>query len=695
MTERAVAGDDNVQRHTPRALCKECGDAQIVALCCNCTAFLCGRHHRLADLEQIRRMLSSPFQRRHRRPVDRPNALDRVPDAMESSISAPPERIAKVESEDDRAASVNPQFTEPKSLRRRHFCPRCLPAGDQYDLHTWGSLIAITLSILLLGSVPLVGVVVLVSAIAWFGTRVLLGFVRRRRRGRRYSRLLFLAPRIRKLDLTEVVEGRCELDDARQQSMVFDEARGAIDLGLRWTSKDATITDHYRKRTRADRRALVRAEAGHLVLHGAGLPPIERSNGCETPHPALISLRPCVGDHEVLTHVEGHGDARWDLALTYKLDEGEIGRQLAVWITPSFAPNSQRRALDLRVQWRTVQPVSDPDDGPVLTAKELSRVALEVPGAWGPVQQVTLDDVEQTIVGSGTTGRTRIEWKKPRIESTPRGSRDLSASFFRPVDESATVSGEVEIKFAEAVSGVTSLHLHGPGGGRRRDGARATMKTKVRVRFTLSLAGIQHQESRTVPDAAANATETESRPFPNTRPDQHLVTGLVQQLADQRFLVKSVVEHPARPGRGVGLQYRVWDVTGRRYRGVHPVDFRITISGDEAEAGTSSPSTASIRLIVRGVHASRAMEEEIVKAHEEIWARIETAVEFAEAGANGNAPRLPSEPLSAIGRRAARLDGTLLSLASMVEGAEREGAISTQLAERLLEAIESGRPGAG
>ncbi len=64
--------------------------------------------------------------------------------------------------------------------------------------------------------------------------------------------------------------------------------------------------------------------------------------------------------------------------------------------------------------------------------------------------------------------------------------------------------------------------------------------------------------------------------------------GLVQQLADQRYLVKSVVEHPSRPGRGVGLQYRVWDVTGRRYRGVYPIDFRITVAGDEAEAGATS-----------------------------------------------------------------------------------------------------------
>jgi hypothetical protein len=361
-----------------------------------------------------------------------------------------------------------------------------------------------------------------------------------------------------------------------------------------------------------------------------------------------------------------------------------------VWVTPSLTPDSDRRALDLRVQWCTTNHITDPDDGPPLTAKELTSVVLNVPGAWGAVQHATLEDVEQTVVGQNPDGTKRVEWKKAEITKTARGSCELSVSFARPVDASATVTGEVEIAFSEAISGITGVQMHAPGGERRRDGVRPKIKTKVRVHFELSLSDIRYQESRTVPDAAVDSSATtESRTFPGTRPDQHLVVGLVGQLSEQRHLVKSVVEHQPRPGRGVGLQYRVWDVTGRRYRGVHPIDFRVTVAGDEAEAGATAQSSTSIRLIVRSVHASEEMEAEILKAYEEIWARIGTAVEAADTGADGNKPRRQFEPIAKIGAHAAHLQGTLLSIESLLGEAEREGRISTELAGHLHEVIES------
>ena len=70
------------------------------------------------------------------------------------------------------------------------------------------------------------------------------------------------------------------------------------------------------------------------------------------------------------------------------------------------------------------------------------------------------------------------------------------------------------------------------------------------------------------------------------------------------------------------MQNRVWDVTGRRYRRMHPIDFRLTITGDDAETGSPHPSTTSIRLVVRGVYTTKDMEAEIVAAHEELWGRV-------------------------------------------------------------------------
>ncbi len=98
-------------------------------------------------------------------------------------------------------------------------------------------------------------------------------------------------------------------------------------------------------------------------------------------------------------------------------------------------------------------------------------------------------------------------------------------------------------------------------------------------------------------------------------------------------------------------------------------------------------------MIVRDVHASTTMKDEILKAYEEIWAQIETAVKASEARAVGNVPRRQSEPLAAIGEHAAHLKATLLSVESVLGEAEREGRISTKLAEQLHDAIEFSRAG--
>lgn len=69
-----------VRQHTPRALCQECGDDEVTALCCNCAGFLCSRHSQVADLEELRRIANSVFRRRIHRYDDGPDVLDRVPD---------------------------------------------------------------------------------------------------------------------------------------------------------------------------------------------------------------------------------------------------------------------------------------------------------------------------------------------------------------------------------------------------------------------------------------------------------------------------------------------------------------------------------------------------------------------------------------------------------------------------------------
>ena len=497
------------------------------------------------------------------------------------------------------------------------------------------------------------GIVILAASALWLVVRLVVGLRRRRDRERRLQKLLFLDPLIKKLELTETITGRYCLDPA---TLVVRKVTGTLDAGL---GVDPRSRDEGRAAgagaTKGPAATCSMRRPATLSCEVQGSPgsSFHRMRGHPSDPGFGCALK--LDDQPWLAGPDGGGDALWNFQLTYSPSPKADGGCRCGLRRPSRQATSrsgQVVGLESPVA-RLAHPLADPDDPPPLTAKELTSVHVDVPAAWGTVLQVTTDDVEQTVVGFAADGRTRIEWRKPKIAATPRGECMLSVSFDRPIDQHATIDGKIEATFAEAVSGTEGVRMYANGGGRRRDGAKPTVQTKIAVDFALSLAGVRHQTSRTVPDSTKD--ETETRSFPGTRPDQHLVVQLVQQLSDHRYLVKSVAENPARPGRGVGVQNRVWDVTGRRYRGVHPIDFRLTITGDDAETGSTHPSTTSIRLVVRGVYTTEEMEAEIVAAHEELWGRVIAVIDESNAGADGHLPRREGEPLAGVGTRAAHL----------------------------------------
>jgi hypothetical protein len=223
--------------------------------------------------------------------------------------------------------------------------------------------------------------------------------------------------------------------------------------------------------------------------------------------------------------------------------------------------------------------------------------------------------------------------------------------------------------------------------------------------FELSLAAIRYQDVRLVPDPRLDTergpdgeVRDDSRPFPRTQPDQHLVAELVDQLSAGGCIVKSVVENPPRPGRGPGFQHRVWDITGRVYRGVHPTDFRIAVTGEEAEPGAGDPETA-VRLQVRGAYATDEMAQFIVARYDELWGRIETAAAASQVGADGRDIRNVDEPLAGSAVWAATLRRELEFVhVALTELRDAEGMAPEharrldELCVRIEDTLSGGRP---
>lgn len=500
--------------------------------------------------------------------------------------------------------------------------------------------------------------------------------------------LLFLDPRVRKLAVTETVTGRCELDEDMAVVSEVESVGGEIAVDAAWTRANTALAKRHLDRYDPKRESVLRAVSGALVIGGGGQYKVSEPDG-DPLRPGVVTLRPRLNDHPALRDKDGRGDLRWRIRVGYTPDRPADGWTPLVWLTPSFTPNAERRSLDLLVQWNTSRPSPLPTDLTPPTAKTLARVTVNAPTEWGEVDQLTVDDVELTVVGRRSATERSIEWRKAKVAPSTRGQRMLSMSFQHVIDGDARITGEVEVLFERALSGITDVHLHAAGGARRKDRPTATVQTKVVVAFDLRVARGSYQSVRVVPDLLRDEdTRDERRHYEGVVPDAQLVAKLVSVLGGHRHLVKSVVESPARPGSHAGVQNRMWDITGRWYHGVHPTDFRLTVSGEETGPGAEVPPSTQLRLLVHGAYATGEMEEQIIGVHTTMWSRCDSVLAASAMGLSGH-QRLGEESLAAASARTADLENVLISVRSAVTAADRGGRLPTDFVRQIVDDIDS------
>ncbi|WP_433555795.1 hypothetical protein ACQPWY_25685 [Pseudonocardia xinjiangensis] len=575
----------------------------------------------------------------------------------------------------------------PRSIKDRHFCANCMPIGTALDPVVMIAAVVAGVGVLIIPSSTVIGLALIGLSVFRILVRLWRGW--RRRKGDLATQELFLDPRITKLATVETLKGRCALDENRDYMSEVKEVAGRIEVEAIWSRTNNADAQKHRKQVALGAQESLRAVAGTLIVSGGGQRTLRSTEDVVVTHPSAIRLRPRVEEHSVLSTPDGRGDPRWRFSVDYELAEPDQGWKMPVWLTPSFAPDSDRRALELRVQWRTEELGEDMRDDEMLLAKELTSVVVLVPGEWGEVTQVEMAEAEQCTVGSiDRRGRRRIEWRKPNVATAARGMCRLAVSFDRRIDVGSRIAGEVQMRFDRTLSGVASVDVHAAGGARRHQRIHRVTRTDVSLSFNLSLAAVRYQAIRSVPDRAKDKDFREQNFYPGIVPDHQCVAELVEQLSNDGYYVKSVVENPPRPGSSARVVNRVWDISGRRYHRLHPTDFRIIMTGEEPESGSDVAGSATVRVTVKGAYASTEMERRILREHEQLWKRIDTTLRAMRKGADGVSLRAPGEPADIESARSAVMTNVLLSVQEMVAEAEREGAMPTTVARSIIDRID-------
>ena len=122
--------------------------------------------------------------------------------------------------------------------------------------------------------------------------------------------------------------------------------------------------------------------------------------------------------------------------------------------------------------------------------------------------------------------------------------------------------------------------------------------------------------------------------FAEVVPDHSAVIALTNAISEQGYYVKRVIENPPQVGAHANRVNRYWDIAGRRYRGVYPIDFHLIVTGEEVYDGDirAHGGTTQTTLTVQGAFANPTMEAQVEGVWEQLHDLIAETCDSARGG---------------------------------------------------------------
>jgi hypothetical protein len=483
-----------------------------------------------------------------------------------------------------------------------YHCQECGHAVVGYRL----ALGAVGLAVTAVGLItvllePVAGLALVVAGILLAGWAHLTA--RRRIAQQRTGLPLALQPKINDVRLTERLGVNITLAPQGRYTTSLRPVEGGISVALVFGRPDRERLDRYARKRASDRDT--RFCAGCLVLHG----PVDIAAQPDLPGP-VRRLEGTTGAYPVFRADDPHASSSFPLALTYRLVREPVIKEGPVWVTPSLVPESDRRALELDIQWVDLGPRDKR-----LSLDVIELIQLRYPVSWGNVERASHRAIQSGAAEDcgGPEALRRVEWRQLLPTEQQRQARQLKLTirFEGKIRSEDRVSGRLEATMNGALSGLDKVRLYSSLGRRRDDWRGAAIRTRIEADFKLSLRSIRYQDVLIVPERHVREDDSNADQF-DVIPNDDMVISLTNALSED-YYVKRVIEHPPRSGGRADHVQRYWNIAGRRYEGVYPIDFHIVLTGEEIHRGGIRPvgGTTKITIVVQGAYTNDEMKARI------------------------------------------------------------------------------------
>jgi hypothetical protein len=472
-----------------------------------------------------------------------------------------------------------------------------------------------------------------------------------------------LFPHVDSVDVIERLNGKVSLSGGAYASTAQEHIQGEITIAMS-VNDGQDLLRQYRRKYRLQQQEPVRFAAGFAMIRG-------KAGVCFAGEQSMV-LKDGVGlsfsgnsaaGHPLFETVPGQPPGDWKPVARYEVQQSRAPREIPLWIVPSVVPSSDRRTLEIDLHWNELG-----IEGRKLNLTGFELIELDVPKGWGAVEGYV---PEGPTIGAGDKGRRIIRWEQlepkdrggDQQRPVPEGkSRPLILHFEKPIlpeqdeddpekpeqptsaeAENLLIKGTLKATFGGTLSGIERMDIYLPGGAAllplRPDGqpVRQSLpdiqgRTEVTVQFSIGLEDIRYQEDWVAPDDSnarrrradaegsgwdtqPGSDDTEKIKFRsktdefNVVPDYLMVTQLTNLIGKEGYYVKSVVEQlPYRDDGRANVINHVWDIAGRWYEGVFPIDFDVNLRGEDLGEDGSGPliGRTIAQVTVKGTYVNEA-----------------------------------------------------------------------------------------
>jgi hypothetical protein len=454
-------------------------------------------------------------------------------------------------------------------------------------------------------------------------------------------------PDVNAVSVVERLTGDVQLTEAGYVS-TLQHVEGEIAIGMthpqaRWQE----TMGRYRKRHQLPEDYPVTFAAGFAMLRGQAGLAFDAGQDAVLPDGLGLAFHGDVGGHDLFDAKRGRPQGEWELSARYKLQSDRAPQDIPLWIVPSLGATSGKRVLVIDLHWNMPEV-----DGSRVELNRFELIEFLVPHQWGNLKSSSPPGAASSAPAPGQP--RIIRWRQHRPAADDRRHRSgpaaapqsmtLRLEFEKSILDQPWLSGSLRATFDRTLSGVTGIDFYLPGGGPVRY-LDVKPRTEISVRFDISLSALRYQERRAVPDDSQATGEDESRRMPDefsgVVPDYRTVAELTNAISADGYYVKTVVEdHPNRDLLDRTIK-RGWDITGRWYEGVFPINFIISLHGTEPQASVAGQvvGRTAVKVTVDGTFPNAEMKKKIEDKWDGLHARVTEllaarAVHLGDTGPN-------------------------------------------------------------